>query len=123
MKLLKEGNRNMKVHPEVLNQFNDLVRFNFNPIRKGKEVNQIRQEMRDRDIQEQKALITGKCDIETKLIHEKDCLSKYPCYPCDCIPKKEIKFIQIESKFALNLEVYNYWTSNVVIDDTEGKDL
>jgi hypothetical protein len=112
----------MKVHPEVLNQFNELVRFNFNPIRKGKEVNQIRQEMRDRDIVDQKALITGKCNIETKLIHEKDCLSKYLRYACDCIPKKEIKFIPADSSID-GRNGFIFYGSNAIIDDMKGMDL
>lgn len=94
MELLPEGR--MRVHPEVVEKFNELVRHHFQAYRRGKEAADIRKDMRIRDTKEQAALLTGKCEAEIKLTHQRDCnvvfYGPYYNLPCNCQPTKEVIF-------------------------------
>jgi hypothetical protein len=100
MQLLPEGR--LRVHPEIVDKFNELVRYYFNAVRKGKEAADIRETMRAQDAKEQAAMLTGKCEIETKTTHARNCYSNMGSLlynlPCDCTPTQEIIFKAKEEK-------------------------
>lgn len=97
MKLLKEGTQDMRLHPEVLERFHELLRWHMSATRRGKQPVTVRAEMRAADAAEQAALLKGDCDIETKTVHERSCDSRNGglmwAMPCDCTPTQEVKFV------------------------------
>lgn len=96
MKLLKEGNRDVRLHPEVREKFHELLRFHFSAFRRGKDVHEVRRDMRARDVAEQAALLKGNCEMDIVVTHEKACQSRVGGFmwsmPCDCTPTREVKF-------------------------------
>jgi len=124
MKLLKEGSRDIKLHPEVREQFHELLRFHFSPFRKGKDVHQIRQEMRTKDAADQKALLAGNCEIQTVVTHQPSCDSRTGGFiwslPCDCTPTRAVKFVEIKETIPYH-HLYNDWLT-YCFDKTPPKD-
>ena len=112
MKLLQAA-KPLTVHPEVRDQFHELLRFHFAAHRKGKEPGQVLADMRTRDAREQAALLSGKCEMEIVLTHQRSCESvrwlDLRC-ACDCTPTREIKFIEskLESDFMFDVNRLGY---------------
>lgn len=97
MRLSKENTQDMRLHPEVLERFHELLRWHMSAARRGKQPVTVRAEMRAADAADQAALLKGDCDIETREVHEKTCDSLRGGFmwsmPCDCMPTQQVNFV------------------------------
>lgn len=87
----------MRVHPEIVEKFNELVRWHFDAAREGREVWQLREDMRKADAKEQAALLKATCEIKVVVRHSPSCQTvAWFMMPCSCNPTKEIRFLAPE---------------------------
>lgn len=122
MKYLNPGNRDVRLHPELVERFNELVRYNFDAARtRGKDPHEIKRLMREADLKEQEALLKGPCEIQVKTTHERHCSSNmggmWYAMPCDCSPTKRVVFAKKKDPQDLLRGLSRFYHKPIIYDE------